>query len=100
MKKSASYFFCGDCAYRSEVSLYRHEGVTAEDCAVLKAPPGLSCIYVLEGRQGALTAWPDALAAFKAMLRSNGLGFVSVPVFEEGTDTGPTQLPLRRPRPC
>jgi hypothetical protein len=80
MQKSASYFISGTRAYPSEIALFRKERITAERCAVLKAPAGLCELYLVEGPRGALTAWADGAKALKVMIRCNGRRLISIPV--------------------
>lgn len=80
MPKSASYFICGNRAYRSEIALFRQERITAERCARVKARPGLSQLHLVEGSRGGLSVWDDAQKALQAMVRRRGRGLVSIAV--------------------
>jgi hypothetical protein len=78
--KNASYFICGNRAYRSEPNLYKHERITAERCMVVKAPAGLRQIHLLEGARGGMTAWSDGMKALKAMQKRNAVHLISIAV--------------------
>jgi hypothetical protein len=80
MQKLASYFISGVRAYRSEIALFRHEGITAERCAILKAPPGLAWLYLADDARGEISAWESASRALDVMLRRHGREVISIPV--------------------
>jgi hypothetical protein len=66
MTDTARYFIGSDNrAYRSEISLYRHLGETADDCLAIKARPGADTLYeVVAHRGGGLTFSADLADAW------------------------------------
>jgi hypothetical protein len=67
---NSSFFVYGDKAYRSEIALYRKEGVTSEECEVVSAPAETAELYRLASGHGELILYDFVEAA--RHLRSSG----------------------------
>jgi hypothetical protein len=91
MQKTASYFVSGYRAYRSEIALFRQEGITAESSIVVKAPANLNELFILEGARGGVTVWGDGLNGLKATQKRGTCRLFSVTVMERVADTRRTQ---------
>lgn len=82
MTNNARYFLSAHRAYRSEIALYRHECITAEDCMVVQAQLGAHTLYVVEGRRGEVSVAADLGRAWRAFRRTCALELHSIAVVD------------------
>jgi len=83
MSKNAHYFISfNDRAYRSEISLYRHERTTAENAMMVRAPAGADQLYLVEGRRGAVSVFGNMKEAGAKFFKIRALALTSIAVVE------------------
>jgi hypothetical protein len=80
LENNVSYFVSVNRAYKSEIALYRQERVTAEYCAVIKAPEGTKEFYAVEVRPDTISIYTDMTQAFAAMVSQKATRLVTITV--------------------
>jgi hypothetical protein len=83
MQTDANYFMGSDSqAYRSEISLFRHTGETADDCWMMSARAGAKMLYEVVGPGDRISITADLAEATAKFLRTEADGFHSIPVVD------------------
>lgn len=81
MKGNVNYFISASSqAYRSEISLFRHERETSDDCWIVSARPGVSVLYEIVGRDDSIAVTDDLGCAMDRFLKESAVEIHAIPV--------------------
>jgi hypothetical protein len=80
---SAHYFIANsNRAYRSEISLFRHEGETAADCWMVQASAGAAMLYEITGPGDRVSITADLGEAWERFARTKAEEINAIPVVD------------------
>ncbi|MES2292022.1 MAG: hypothetical protein V4527_01855 [Pseudomonadota bacterium] len=83
MTATAHYFISSsNRAYRSEISLFRHEKAAAEDCWMIHARAGASRLFEIVGRGERVTVTAYQSEAWKRFKKDKALELHSITVVD------------------
>jgi len=82
MQTTATYFVYGPRAYRGEISLYRHEGVTAAHAEPVEAPVDIHELWRTEREDSGPVFTHDAAEGFRAFLAGGAYSLSSIAIID------------------